>query len=77
MNGVRLQAFSETKRRIVDAIDHRIDMLKTLISNLENEGHRIGYQLIITENAGRLDELETFRKFVKGMVIETKQGAEK
>lgn len=72
----RVQAFSETKRRVIEALDFRIEMLTTSAKTLSEAAaagkyndSSLGSQLNRAEDAGRLDELESFRSYVKGMVI--------
>lgn len=60
----KITGFTEAKRRVVDAIDFRLDGLKRdrdLLA-VNGRGDHFGYE-------NRIDELETIRAFVKGMVV--------
>lgn len=72
----RVVGFFDAKRRIVEALDFRIEQLTMKDKALDAaaaEGKyddtTLGSKLNRAEDAGRLDELETFRRFVKGMVV--------
>jgi predicted transcriptional regulator len=62
----RVNAFSETKRRILDAIDFRIENIKEIYT-LSDDFSDTTSDLI---RKSRLNELETLRSHISGMVIE-------
>lgn len=63
----KLQTFSETKRRVVDAIDFRLKSLRTNV-RVMSETATVPTSLL-EDWSSRIDELESLRSYVKGMVI--------
>lgn len=66
VNSGRVRGFAECKRRVTEALDFRIDAIIKTLEVLE-KNNKITY---VTEDyRSKLDELETFRNYVKGMVV--------
>ena len=66
---LKLEGFSEAKRRIVSAIDYRIEKLSKDGGIFDTENNRA-----IVERA---DELKKLRQFVKGMCIKVEKSQDK
>lgn len=59
----KVEGFMEAKRRVVRAIDFRLKNLRSVVKVTKT-----GY----FASECRIDELETLRSFVKGMVVKVK-----
>lgn len=63
----KVEGFTETKRKVVEALDYRIARTQESLEVLNRKEEKV--QSVIDDMESRVDELETFRNYVKGMVI--------
>ena len=67
INSGRVSGSTSTKRQIVEALDYRVNRLTESLEVLRKNGNQV--QSVIDDMESRVDELETFRHYVKGMVF--------
>lgn len=71
VNSARVRGFGETKRRVIEAMDYRIARLTESLDVLNRQPEKV--RSVIDDMQSRVDELETIRNYVKGMVIKVEE----
>jgi tryptophanyl-tRNA synthetase len=61
----KVVGFMEAKRRVVEGLDYRLERLQESLAVLKKEGNS---QDLVVDMESRIDEVETFRAHLKGMV---------
>ena len=69
--GGKVMGFMEAKRRVVDGLDYRLERLQESLAVLKREGNS---QDLVVDMESRIDEVETFRAHIKGMVTKVEDG---
>lgn len=68
--GPKIEGFTECKRRVVEAFDYRLDRMNESLAVLRKNPEKV--RSVIDDMESRVDELESFRSYVKGMVTRVK-----
>lgn len=66
----RIRGFSETKRRVTEALDYRISQLSEGIDALKENHECVS---VVEDYDIRRDELYSIRAFIRGMVVEVNE----
>lgn len=73
IGSARVRAFASTKRQVLEALDYRLARLNDSLEVLQKNREKFESNYLFDDMESRIDELETFRNYVKGMVIKVEE----